>query len=67
MAVIARNEPCKQSTFKADEKFVSLLNTKIAGTAQRYFFTAEDSVLLLDKDMKTYKHLFKPSESWHQR
>ncbi|HDX8614397.1 TPA: DUF4238 domain-containing protein [Aeromonas dhakensis] len=67
MAVIARNEPCKQSTFKADEKFVSLLNTKIAGTAQRYFFTEEDSVLLLDKDMKTYEHLFKPSESWHQK
>lgn len=53
--VIARNERMAEETFVATEKFIGLTNMKLMLSANRFFYSSNTDILLVDDDFSVYK------------
>lgn len=54
--LIARNEVIKEGTFTATKELVGLVNNNLIFSANRYFYTKKEEVLLINDDLTVFKH-----------
>ncbi|ENL1297243.1 DUF4238 domain-containing protein [Vibrio parahaemolyticus] len=55
-ALVGKNEPMDEGVFDADERFVALLNTKIANSSDKIFISSNREVKFVDQTFSVYKH-----------
>jgi len=56
IALVGSNEPMTEGVFDANEKFVALLNTKIANSSDKVFISSNREVKFVDPSFNVYKH-----------
>lgn len=54
--LIARNEKISEGVFKASNHLVGLTNTKLILSANRFFYSSNEDILLVDDDIVVHKH-----------
>jgi hypothetical protein len=63
--LIARNEPFEEGAFKADIQLVGLTNTKLIISANRFFYSSNTDIVLVDDDIAVYKHTISTNKALH--
>lgn len=63
--IIARNEPIAEGAFTASEKLIGLINTKVKLSAERFFYSSNDELLLVNDDITVYKHKISTNKALH--
>jgi len=53
--IIARNENLNEGTFVARKEMIGLINTKLCLSADRFLYSSNTNILLVDDDIRTYK------------
>ena len=61
--LIARNEEIEERTFTATKELVGLINTKVALSARRFFYSKTEEIVLVDDDIALYKHTISTNKS----
>ncbi|WP_444908462.1 DUF4238 domain-containing protein [Microbulbifer sp. TRSA005] len=54
--IIARNEKITEGSFKATEQLIGLTNTKVILSADRFFYSTNSEILLVNDNLSTHKH-----------
>ena len=54
--IIARNEKMNEGAYVASNQLVGLSNTKLTLSADRFFYTSNTDIPLVDDDITVYKH-----------
>ena len=63
--LIARNEQMKEGTFAATKELIGLTNTKLVLSANRFFYSKTEEILLVNDDISVYKHNISTNKSKH--
>jgi hypothetical protein len=63
--LIGRNEKINEGTYIARKEFVGLMNTKVILSANRFFYSKDTEILLIDDDLSVYKHNISTNKSKH--
>lgn len=63
--LIAKNEEMKKGTFSATKEIIGLMNTKIVLSANRFFYSKTEEILLIRDDLTLYKHNISTNKSKH--
>ena len=63
--LIARNEEMKEGAFTATKEFIGLTNAKLVISANRFFYSKTEEILLVDDDISVYKHNISTNKSKH--
>jgi hypothetical protein len=64
--LIARNEEMNEGAFVASKELIGLTNTKLILSANRFFYSKTEEILLVDDDFSVYKHNISTNKA-HQR
>lgn len=64
--IIGRNERIKEGAFMATDKLVGLTNTKLILSANRFFYSSNTDILLIDDDISVYKHKIRTNKELHR-
>lgn len=64
--VIARNEKIAEGTFTASEQLIGLTNTKLIISTDRFFYSCDNELLLVDDDISVYNHKISTNKAFHQ-
>lgn len=63
--LIAKNEQMKEGTFPATKEMIGLMNTKLALSAHRFFYSKTEEILLIRDDISVYKHSISTNKTKH--
>jgi hypothetical protein len=63
--LIVGNEKMKEGTFKATKELIGLTNAKLILSANRFFYSKEEEILLVDGDITVYKHRINTNKAMH--
>ncbi|AEV37215.1 hypothetical protein PSE_2707 [Pseudovibrio sp. FO-BEG1] len=55
--LVAQNRAVKEEVFEANEQIVGLANTKQMISANKFFYTCDKSVLLINEDLSVHNHV----------
>ena len=61
--VLARNEPFQEGEFSASNEFIGLVNTKLIISADRFFYSSCEEIMLVDDEISVYKFNVSNSKS----
>lgn len=61
--LIAKNEEMKKGTFSATKEIIGLMNTKLVLSANRFFYSKTEEILLIRDDLSVYKHNISTNKS----
>lgn len=64
--VIARNERVAEGVFTASDQLIGLTNTKLILSADRFFYSSNNEILLVDDDISVYKHKISTNKALHR-
>lgn len=64
--VIARNEEIAEGVFTASEQLIGLANTQLIISGDRFFYSCDDELLLVDDDLSVYKHKIRTNKALHR-
>ena len=54
--LLARNEPFQEGNYIASKEFIGLTNTKLILSANRFFYSSVEEIMLVDDDISVYTH-----------
>ncbi|MBL8499322.1 MAG: DUF4238 domain-containing protein [Nitrosomonas sp.] len=63
--IIARNENITEGAFIATDELVGLTNTKLILSANRFFYSSNTDILLVDDNISVYKHKIGTNKALH--
>ncbi|MBU3005955.1 DUF4238 domain-containing protein [Paraglaciecola arctica] len=61
--LLARNEPFHEGSYIASKEFIGLTNTKLILSANRFFYSNAEEIMLVDNDISVYKHKISTNKS----
>ena len=61
--LIARNEQMKEGTFSATKEIIGLTNTKLVLSANWFFYSKTEEILLVNDDISVFKHNISTNKS----
>jgi hypothetical protein len=64
--LIARNEKMDEGTYEASRELIGLTNTKLTLSANRFFYSSNADILLVDDDISVYKHSISTNKTLHR-
>ena len=61
--LLARNEPFQEGGYIASKEFIGLTNTKLILSADRFFYSSAEEIMLVDDDISVYTHKISTNKS----